>query len=91
MVAHIQAQFLGQGPLVRNSHLTVPRLVGGCSVQSPRPTSSLGRFSRSGPGPCHDPLACPLNYSHHIPQVITCAMKEEKRSQMDMGDLSEDE
>lgn len=33
----------------------------------------------------------PLNCSCRFLQVVTCAMKEEKRSQVDMGDLSEDE
>lgn len=33
----------------------------------------------------------PPKLSCRFPQVVTCAMKEEKRSQVDMGDLSEDE
>ncbi|CAK6442701.1 unnamed protein product [Pipistrellus nathusii] len=32
-----------------------------------------------------------IDLGDHTEEVITCAMREEKRSQMDMGDLSEDE
>lgn len=32
-----------------------------------------------------------IDLGDHAEEVITCAMKEEKPSQLDMGDLSEDE
>ncbi|XP_019500302.1 PREDICTED: uncharacterized protein LOC109383916 [Hipposideros armiger] len=32
-----------------------------------------------------------IDLGEHAEEVVTCAMREEKRSQMDMGDLSEDE
>ncbi|XP_054421737.1 uncharacterized protein C13orf46 homolog [Pteronotus mesoamericanus] len=32
-----------------------------------------------------------IDLGDHAEEVVTCAMREEKRSQMDMGDLSEDE
>ena len=37
------------------------------------------------------PSTCSLNCFCHSPQVVTGAVREEKRSQMDVGDLSEDE
>ncbi|KAM5275998.1 uncharacterized protein C13orf46 homolog [Hipposideros larvatus] len=32
-----------------------------------------------------------IDLGEHAEEVVTCAMREERRSQMDMGDLSEDE
>lgn len=80
--------FLGLGPLARNPCLTGPAAWEDAQGRLHGPIL----FSAGPAGPALVPNAShPVPSPAPAPQVITCITKEEKRSQKDMGDVSEDE
>ncbi|XP_020921650.1 uncharacterized protein LOC106504737 [Sus scrofa] len=70
------------------SHRTEPNSLPGTSLlpSSPKPISHASGFHPQKPS-----VFVEIDLGDHAEEVITCAMKEEKPSQLDMGDLSEDE